>query len=61
MTDKTTVELDTRVVGSGDLANIGLIDIADEVVKVGGEPNEAGTLPEAVRISGELTIEPTEK
>ena len=58
MTQSETVTLDVTVIDSADLANIGCREIADEVVAVGGKPDDAGTLPEKVRISGELTIEP---
>lgn len=60
MSEREVVDLDETVIDSTDLANLGCVEIADEVVAVGGEPDQAGVMPEKVRISGTLTIEPAE-
>jgi len=52
-----TVELDTVVMDSSDIANIGLHELAEALVEVGGEPNDAGMMPSRVRVSGTVTIE----
>ncbi|WP_135822976.1 hypothetical protein [Halostella litorea] len=55
--DTVTVEIDTTVADSIDLSNIGMVDVGDAAVEVVGEPDSAGTLPETVRVTGELRIE----
>jgi len=56
-----TVELDTVVMDSSDIANIGLHELAEALVEVGGEPNDAGMMPSRVRVFGTVTIEEVDK
>ena len=54
---KRTVEVDSSVIDSTDLANIGLVELVDPVIELAGEPDKVGVFDQRVRIRGELTIE----
>jgi len=55
-TDATTVDIDTTVIDATDLSMLGTGQIGDGAVAVAGAPNDAGTLPERVRVRGTLTV-----
>lgn len=59
--EQETVQLDTTVIDSADVSDIGLYELADEIVAVGGEPNQAGTLDRRVRVRGEIIIEAADR
>lgn len=56
--DTEHVEIDRTVGGATDLSTLGVGVIGDAAAAVGGEPNDAGFLPEKVRVSGRLTVTP---
>jgi hypothetical protein len=59
--ESKTVELDTTVIDSACVANIGLIELGDEIIELGGGVNDAGMLDRRVRVRGEVIIEPAER
>lgn len=55
-TDATTVDIDTTVSDATDLSMLGSGTIGDATVDVAGAPNDAGHLPERVRVRGTLAV-----
>ena len=51
------VTVDRHVIDSTDLANIGLVDLADAVIDAAGEPDQAGSFETPVRVRGDLVVD----
>lgn len=56
--EREHVEIDRVVGGATDLSMLGVGVIGDAAAAVGGEPSDAGFLPEKVRVSGRFTVTP---